>query len=64
MFFRESKKIVCAVAAMGMFALAATGCGGGSSSDTIKLGANLEMTGTNATFGQSATNGANLRLKK
>lgn len=64
MFFRKSKKMLCAVAAMGMFALAATGCGGGASSDTIKLGANLEMTGTNATFGQSATNGAKLAIKE
>lgn len=64
MFFKESKKMLCAVAAMGMFALAVTGCGGGTSSDTIKLGANLEMTGTNATFGQSATNGAKLAIKE
>lgn len=64
MFFKKSKQMLCAVAAMSMFALAATGCGGGSSSDTIKLGANLEMTGTNATFGQSATNGAKLAIKE
>jgi len=64
MFLRKSKKMLCSVAAMGMFALAATGCGGGASSDTIKLGANLEMTGTNATFGQSATNGAKLAIKE
>lgn len=64
MFSKKSKKMLCAVAAMGMFALAATGCGGGASSDTIKLGANLEMTGTNATFGQSATNGAKLAIKE
>lgn len=64
MFFRKSKKMLCAVTAMGMFALAVTGCGGSASSDTIKLGANLEMTGTNATFGQSATNGAKLAIKE
>lgn len=64
MFFRKSKKMLCAMTAMGMFALAATGCGGSASSDTIKLGANLEMTGTNATFGQSATNGAKLAIKE
>ena len=34
------------------------------SSDTIRIGANLEMTGTNATFGQSATNGAKLAIKE
>jgi branched-chain amino acid transport system substrate-binding protein len=64
MFFKKSKQMLCVVAAVGMFALVATGCGGGSSSDTIKLGANLEMTGTNATFGQSATNGAKLAIKE
>ncbi|MDF2563867.1 MAG: hypothetical protein K0Q53_262 [Massilibacillus sp.] len=64
MFFKKSKQMLCAVTAMGMLALAVTGCGGGSSSDTIKLGANLEMTGTNATFGQSATNGAKLAIKE
>ncbi len=64
MFFNKSKQMLCAVTAMGMLALAVTGCGGGSSSDTIKLGANLEMTGTNATFGQSATNGAKLAIKE
>ncbi|MBP2633332.1 MAG: hypothetical protein H6Q70_3960 [Firmicutes bacterium] len=64
MFLEKSKKMLCAVVAMGMFTLVATGCGGGSSSDTIKLGADLEMTGTNATFGQSATNGAKLAIKE
>jgi len=64
MFLEKSKKMLCAIVAMGMFTLVATGCGGGSSSDTIKLGADLEMTGTNATFGQSATNGAKLAIKE
>jgi branched-chain amino acid transport system substrate-binding protein len=64
MFFKKSKQRLCAVVAMGILTLAVTGCGGGSSSDTIKLGANLEMTGTNATFGQSASNGAKLAIKE
>lgn len=46
-----------------MFTVFATGCGD-QSSDTIKIGANLEMTGSNATFGQSATNGAKLAIKQ
>ncbi|HAK75296.1 MAG TPA: ethanolamine utilization protein EutJ, partial [Sporomusaceae bacterium] len=41
------------------------GCGSGQSgSDTIRLGANLEMTGGNATFGGSAANGAKLAIKE
>ena len=42
------------------------GCGGGQKSggDVIKIGANLEMTGGNATFGKSATNAAKLALKE
>lgn len=55
--------MVCAAAAMSFFALTAAGCGD-ANSDTIKIGANLEMTGTNATFGQSATNGAKLAIKE
>lgn len=47
-----------------MLALAVTGCGGSKQSDVIKLGANLEMTGGNATFGKSASNGANLAIKQ
>ena len=38
--------------------LLVAGCGGGGSSDTIKIGANLEMTGGSASFGASATNAA------
>jgi branched-chain amino acid transport system substrate-binding protein len=63
MIFQKSKKIICAVTAIGMFTVFATGCGD-QSSDTIKIGANLEMTGSNATFGQSASNGAKLAIKQ
>ncbi|WP_110954589.1 ABC transporter substrate-binding protein [Anaerosinus massiliensis] len=63
MIFKKGKQMVCAVAAMSFFALTAAGCGD-ANSDTIKIGANLEMTGTNATFGQSATNGAKLAIKE
>ncbi|MDU2064931.1 MAG: ABC transporter substrate-binding protein [Sporomusaceae bacterium] len=42
-----------------------SGCGGSQqAANEIKLGANLEMTGTNATFGQSAANGAKLAIKE
>lgn len=63
MIFQKSKKFICAITAIGMFTVFVTGCGD-QSSDTIKIGANLEMTGSNATFGQSATNGAKLAIKQ
>ena len=40
------------------------GCGGGGASDTIKIGANLEMTGGSASFGASATNAAKLAINE
>ena len=41
------------------------GCGGEKKqADVIKIGADLEMTGGNATFGQSAANGAKLAIKE
>jgi branched-chain amino acid transport system substrate-binding protein len=41
------------------------GCGGQQqSTNEIKIGGNLELTGGNATFGASATNGAKLALKE
>lgn len=63
MFFSKGKKMVCALSVLALFLLTAAGCSN-SSDDTIKIGANLEMTGTNATFGQSATNGAKLAIKQ
>lgn len=47
-----------------MLGLMAAGCSGKQDSNVIKLGANLEMTGGNATFGKSASNGANLAIKQ
>ena len=45
--------------------MALSGCGGGDKkSDVIKIGANLEMTGGNASFGASASNGSKLALKE
>lgn len=57
-------KLVSALIGAAMLAVLAAGCGGKQSSDVIKIGANLEMTGTNATFGQSASNGAKLAIKQ
>lgn len=60
----KKTKLVSALIGAAMLAVLAAGCGGKQSSDVIKIGANLEMTGTNATFGQSASNGAKLAIKQ
>ena len=61
--FKKTKRILSGVVAMSMMALLTTGCGN-TNSNEIKIGANLEMTGNTATFGQSATNGAKLAIKQ
>lgn len=63
MFFKKGKRILGALAAMGLLTASLVGCGG-QEENVVKIGANLEMTGTNATFGQSATNGAKLAIKQ
>lgn len=63
MLLTKIKKSVCMTLALGMISFAA-GCGSQGDNTVIKIGANLEMTGTNATFGQSATNGAKLAIKE
>ncbi len=64
MFTGKMQRTVCILVAMAMFAVLIAGCGGQQSADVIKLGANLEMTGNNATFGQSAANGTKLAIKE
>ncbi len=59
-----AKKMVKALFGLAMSAVLLAGCGGQQSADVIKLGANLEMTGGNATFGGSASNGAKLAIKQ
>ena len=61
--FKKTKRILSGLVAMSMMALLTTGCGNTNSNET-KIGANLEMTGNTATFGQSATNGAKLAIKQ
>ncbi|CVK18556.1 Leucine-specific-binding protein [Sporomusa paucivorans] len=56
-------KLVSVMVGVLMVAGLVAGCGG-QKEDVIKFGANLEMTGNNATFGQSATNGAKLAIKE
>nr|WP_156478697.1 ABC transporter substrate-binding protein [Anaerosporomusa subterranea] len=60
----KSNQILSILLIVAVFALAGCGGGGSKPADVIKLGANLEMTGTNATFGSSASNGAKLAIKE
>ncbi|MDU2417649.1 ABC transporter substrate-binding protein [Negativicoccus succinicivorans] len=58
------KKVAAAMMAMATIGLIA-GCGGGdkkAAADTIKIGANLEMTGNQASFGQSSANAIKLAV--
>lgn len=65
MFRKKCKRLLCSLAALSLLTIGIAGCGGDKKAeDVIKIGANLEMTGTNATFGQSATNGAKLAIKQ
>lgn len=65
MIMKKMGKLASVCAAVAMLAVVMTGCGGSqSSADTIKIGADLEMTGNNATFGKSASNGATLAIKQ
>lgn len=61
------KKKGMALLLAGLMAVALSGCGGGdkkADSNVIKIGANLEMTGGNASFGSSASNASKLALKE
>lgn len=61
MFSKTVSRLCVLVLAVALVA----GCGTSQkAADVIKLGANLEMTGGNATFGQSASNGAKLAIKE
>ncbi|CUH95793.1 putative secreted protein [Propionispora sp. 2/2-37] len=59
-----AKKMLSLCLGMLLTGVTIAGCGGQQGADGIKLGANLEMTGGNATFGQSASNGAKLAIKE
>ncbi|MCH3949898.1 MAG: ABC transporter substrate-binding protein [Acidaminococcus sp.] len=58
-------KALSVMALLFAFMTAASGCGGKSgSSDTIKLGGNLEMTGGSASYGISSKNAIELAMKQ
>lgn len=59
-----SKRMLSLCLGVFLTGVAIAGCGSQQGADGIKLGANLEMTGGNATFGQSASNGAKLAIKE
>lgn len=63
MFTGKMQRTLCILCAIALAAVLLTGCAG-QQDDVIKLGANLEMTGNNATFGQSAANGTKLAIKE
>ena len=60
MYMKTVSKVLVLMLAVALVA----GCGGTKQADVIKMGANLEMTGGNATFGASAANGAKLAIKE
>jgi len=47
-----------------MLAVVLAGCGGGAPANEVKIGLLNELTGGNATFGASTTNGAKLAIKE
>lgn len=65
-----SKVKMCVLTALTVVSMAAvlTGCGGSGgsegSSDVIKVGANLELTGNSASYGTSAKNGIEMAVKE
>ena len=61
---KKAAKITAALAMMGLLAFAAAGCGGEKKADTIKVGANLEMTGGSASYGISSKNAIELAFKE
>lgn len=67
--FAKSKKLFSVLGVALLAGSLLVGCGGEKKADNkvgdvLKIGANLEMTGTNASFGKSASNGAKLALKE
>ena len=67
--FAKSKKLFSILGVALLAGSLLVGCGGekkadNKAGDILKIGANLEMTGTNASFGKSASNGAKLALKE
>ena len=60
---KRVSKALSALICASLLTAGLTGCGGEKSADTIKIGANLEMTGGSATYGISSKNAIELAFK-
>lgn len=61
---KRVSKVLTALVLGTVFAGLAAGCGGEKKADTIKVGANLEMTGGSASYGISSKNAIELAFKE
>lgn len=68
--FKNKKNFIAMLVATFLLLAITNGCGGkketqkAPATDVLKLGANMEMTGTNASFGQSGVKGIQLAIKE
>lgn len=63
----KAKKLICVLGAAILATAVLVGCGSekkAADTKTIKIGANLEMTGNSASFGKSSLNGMKLAVKE
>ena len=60
---KKVSRVLSALICASLLTAGLTGCGGEKSADTIKIGANLEMTGGSATYGISSKNAIELAFK-
>lgn len=61
---KRVSKVLTALVLGTVLAGLAAGCGGEKKADTIKVGANLEMTGGSASYGISSKNAIELAFKE
>ena len=65
MFFSKKLRLASAVLGVAMLSTVFAGCGGDSgSSDEFKVGANIEMTGNQANYGNAGLEGLRLAIKE
>ena len=65
MFFSKKLRLASAVLGVAMLSTVFAGCGGDSgSSDEFKVGANIEMTGNQANYGNAGLEGLRLAIKQ
>ena len=60
---KKVSRVLSALICASLLTAGLTGCGGEKSADTIKIGANLEMTGGSATYGISSKNAIELAFQ-